>query len=443
MSEQIRFLKYEFSILTINTATATENEERDIKKQTSKVFTRFAGFALIYTTVFAWFGVVFFTGCANDLGPAAPVTNGTHNSNDTTTNMTVIIDSSWNSDSSWYDLQGQLHQRYSHDYYVGFTPSGKGWAKCSVAISLDEGATWNPSPNPLQVIDSGITSFVRCGTKSWVTFRVLGSGSQNIAFKFIGSQYWPDMISIAGGTFQMGSTNGRADEQPIHSVTISPFKISSTEITQGMYLTVIGTNPSYFKSGINYPVESVSWINAVLFCNALSKINGKDTIYQYSGTITSDVVIDYTKNGYRLPTESEWEYACRAGTTTDYYWGRNYPLLTQADTQAIDSNVVWYHNSNNHTWLVASKKSNAFGLYDMTGNVMEWCNDYDINYTAEAQIDPTGNVTKTCRMKRGWGYLIFLNPYEITENWLRSSCRYADYSELSGSDVGFRVVCRL
>ena len=92
--------------------------------------------------------------------------------------------------------------------------------------------------------------------------------------------------------------------------------------------------------------------------------------------IIGNLNIDYARNGYRLPTEAKWEYACRAGTTTDYYWGRNYPLATSADTLAIDSNAVWYDNSPTSTQPVATKQPNAWGLYDMSRKLWEWCNDW-------------------------------------------------------------------
>ena len=106
-----------------------------------------------------------------------------------------------------------------------------------------------------------------------------------------------------------------------------------------------------------------------------------------------------------LPTEAEYEYANRAGTTTDYYWGRNYPPTTTADTLAIDSNAVWYYNSPNSTQPVASKKPNAWGLYDMSGNLWEWCNDWYGSYSATSQTNPTGATSGSYRVLRGgsWG----------------------------------------
>jgi len=221
------------------------------------------------------------------------------------------------------------------------------------------------------------------------------------------------MINIPAGTFQMGDTNANLLNQlsgssPLHCVTLGAFAMSQTLVTQEQYQAVMGTNPAYFDSGGTWPVEQVSWYDAALFCNALSKLAGLDTVYIGDGTIDASVVIDYTKNGYRLPTEAEWEYACCAGTTTDYYWGRNYPPITLADTLALDSNAVWYYNSPNGTQPVARKKPNGWGLYDMSGNVWEWCNDWYGHYgyyNATCQTNPTGAVSGTYRVLRGgsWG----------------------------------------
>jgi formylglycine-generating enzyme required for sulfatase activity len=175
------------------------------------------------------------------------------------------------------------------------------------------------------------------------------------------------------------------EENPIHRVTISAFYIDTTEVTQNEYLLLMKTNPSRFVQG-THPVENVTWYDAVLFCNARSIRDHKDTVYKYNsilgrnpnGGVTGleDLSIDMKKNGYRLPTEAEYEYACRAGSTADYYWGMNFPPTTHADTLEIDNNAVWYFNSPNCTQPVASKKPNIWGLYDMNGNVWEWCNDW-------------------------------------------------------------------
>jgi len=250
-----------------------------------------------------------------------------------------------------------------------------------------------------------------------------------------------NMVSIPGGTFLMGSTL----ETKIHSVTLSAFKMGATEVTQELYSAVMKDNPSHFSglAGSLRPVESVTWDDAAYFCNALSRLSGKDTVYRYSGVIDSSVVIDYSKNGYRLPTEAEWEYAARGGATADYYWGKSYPMSTKADTIAADSHTVWAHNSLllgstsslYGTHAIAEKKPNNLGLYDMSGNVSEWVNDvWSMSYKADAQNDPTGpTILSTFRSWRG-------GNWTSDSRSIRSSYRTADYGFMVANFRGFRKI---
>jgi formylglycine-generating enzyme len=254
------------------------------------------------------------------------------------------------------------------------------------------------------------------------------------------------MKLISGGTFQMGDTLD-ANEKPVHSVTLSAFYMDTTEVTQADYLAIMLVNPSYFDSGSTWPVDRVTWFDAVLYCNARSKRDGKDTVYSYTSvtgtpgngcTALGGLVIDTSKHGYRLSTEAEWEYACRAETTTEYYWGGSYPLTTAADTVAIDNNAVSSNNSVGSTARVAIKLPNAYGLYDMSGNVWEWCNDWYGGYNILDQINPTGAPTGTARVLRGcsWG-----NRYYV---YFRSAVRGYDTPESKASYdyPGFRCVLR-
>jgi formylglycine-generating enzyme required for sulfatase activity len=247
------------------------------------------------------------------------------------------------------------------------------------------------------------------------------------------------MIQLAGGTFLMGSNCAVPDaylERPVHSVALSSFWMDTTEVTQNDYYSLMQVNPSRFANDPMRPVEGVTWYDAVLYCNARSKRDQKDTVYSYqSKTMDSiwcigldSVKTDFARNGYRLPTEAEWEFACKAGDTFDYYWGRSYPLQMAADTAAMDSNSVWLHNATSTTALVATKKPNAWGLYDMSGNVCEWCNDnWDMsnNYTDSAATDPAGPETGWVRIIRGSSINDYYS-YGDPDYYQRSSIRRSD-----------------
>ena len=206
-----------------------------------------------------------------------------------------------------------------------------------------------------------------------------------------------NFVRINGGTFSMGSPAnepGRDSDQTQRQVTVSSFYMSRYEVTQKEYQEVMGTNPSNFK-GDNLPVECVSWYDAVEYCNARSRKEGLTPAYTISGSGDNRTVAwNRSANGYRLPTEAEWEYACRAGTTTAYNTGAS-----------INNNTGWYRaNSAESTQEVGRKPANAWGLYDMHGNVWEWCWDWYGNYASGAQTDPVGASSGSYRVIRGGGW---------------------------------------
>lgn len=243
------------------------------------------------------------------------------------------------------------------------------------------------------------------------------------------------LVLIPSGSFEMGNTGnwdiGWDNEVP-HKVTISrSFLMSKYEITQKQYFevmdTIIGT---HFKRE-NLPVADVSWLDAIKFCNLLSELNGFEKCYSGSGT---NIVCDWNANGYRLPTEAEWEYACKAGTTTDFYNGK----LNYKDCKPIDTTldrIAWY--CGNDVFIksdVGSKEPNRFGLYDMSGGVHEWCWDAYVDYDTSQQIDPKGlkDFFKN-RVKRG-------GSYDSESYRCRSSIRESEYYTNRIYDVGFRIV---
>jgi len=240
------------------------------------------------------------------------------------------------------------------------------------------------------------------------------------------------MVRIPEGTFQMGNTGtyGGLHEKSERSVTISrDFLMSMYEITQKQYEEVMGTNPSNFK-GENLPVENVTWYEAVEYCNKLSEKEGLDKCYSGSG---NTIVCDWDANGYRLPTEAEWEYAAKAGTTTDFYSGD----VTNQYCTPIDRNldtIGWYcGNSNDKTQEVGQKAPNDFGLYDMTGNVWEWCWDWYGSYTNTPETDPRGPVSGSYRVRRGGSWF-------DDASFCRSAFRNVNYPTDRIIAVGFRVV---
>ena len=186
------------------------------------------------------------------------------------------------------------------------------------------------------------------------------------------------MVHVEGGTFTMGATSEQgsdadSDEKPAHSVTLSSYYIGQTEVTQALWKAVMGSNPSYFE-GDNLPVERVSWEDCQEFVSKLNRLTGKN---------------------FRLPTEAEWEYAARGGGKSRGY--------KYSGSNTLGS-VAWYDDNSGHP--VGTKSSNELGLYDMSGNVWEWCQDWKGGYSSSTQTNPKGPNSGTYRVSRGgcWYY---------------------------------------
>jgi len=230
-------------------------------------------------------------------------------------------------------------------------------------------------------------------------------------------------VRIQGGTFTMGSPANepyrKGDEGPQHQVTVGSFYMGKYEVTQKEYQEIMGTNPSNFK-GDNLPVERVSWYDAIEYCNRRSQKEGLTPAYTING---NNVTWNRGANGYRLPTEAEWEYACRAGTTSAYNTGAN-----------ISDNTGWYYdNSGSKTHPVGQKPANVWGLYDMHGNVWEWCWDWYGNYSSGSQTDPVGASSGTSRVVRGGSWA------GDAEN-VRSANRFSNSPGYRYFNLGFRLV---
>ncbi len=215
------------------------------------------------------------------------------------------------------------------------------------------------------------------------------------------------MVRVEGGTFWMGATAEQgddtySDEKPAHQVTLSTYYIGETEVTQELWKVVMGSNPSYF-SGSKHPVEDVSWDNCQTFINKLNQLTGKN---------------------FRLPTEAEWEFAARGGNKSK---GFKY-----AGSNSI-GDVAWCgSNSGDKTHEVGTKQANELGIYDMSGNVWEWCQDWYVGYSSNVQTNPAGPSTGSYRVNRGGSW--FLNAW-----YCRVSYRNYYTPTSTGGNLGLRL----
>ena len=228
------------------------------------------------------------------------------------------------------------------------------------------------------------------------------------------------MVYVEGGTFQMGATSEQSgaddDERPVHNVTLDSYYIAATEVTQAQWQAVMGTSVqdqaakagfSGYASGPDYPMYYVSWEEAQTFCRKLSSITGKT---------------------YLLPTEAQWEYAARGGVAhgTDLYSGSYSPEA-----------VAWYsRNSSSDPHPVGELRANRLGLYDMSGNVYEWCSDWYGPYSPETQYNPSGPISGSCRVYRGGSWFFGADDCRI-------AYRGNNYPSARNGFIGFRVVCIL
>ena len=201
----------------------------------------------------------------------------------------------------------------------------------------------------------------------------------------------------------MGSKRGDSDERPIHIVTVNSFYIGKYELTQKEWVEVMGSNPSYYK-GDNLPVESITWYNAIDYCNKRSVKEGLTPCYSINGNTSPSswssgtIVCNWNADGYRLPTEAEWEYAAHGGNK-----GIGYKYSGSNKLKEVGG---YKNNSDEKTHPVGDKKSNELGIYDMSGNVWEWCWDWynEDYYSSSPQNNPKGPESGSYRVRRGGGY---------------------------------------
>jgi len=268
---------------------------------------------------------------------------------------------------------------------------------------------------------------------------------------FTETKYGIEMVHIKGGEFNMGCApewkNCEADELPAHKVKVSDFYIGRYEVTQKQWREIMGTaarehwyeeKPS-FGEGDNYPMYYVNWYEAVEFCNKLSELTGRKPVYRIDKTMKDPnnegvwedrigkkwiVTVISGANGYRLPTEAEWEYAARGGAKSKGY--------KYSGSNNLDD-VAWYwDNSARCTHEAGSKQPNELGIYDMSGNVWEWCWDWYGPYSDNAQTDPIGAASGFCRVIRG-------GAWNSSGRSARSASRCQTGPDSWSHDIGFRL----
>jgi len=274
----------------------------------------------------------------------------------------------------------------------------------------------------LQLCCSVVAALILAGINSPAQTASTGTGS------IVKTKCGSDMAAIPAGQFTMGFNKGPIDAKPEHTVKIDGFLMDQHEITQEIYEAVTGKNPSRVKNPKN-PVEQVTWSAVARFSNARSVQEGLTPCYN-----TNTWECDFSATGYRLPTEAEWEYACRAGGTTEYYFGD--------DPEKLKSYAWFDDNSEDHPHPAGQRKPNAWGLYDMAGNVWEWCNDnYDAKYYRESPADnPHGPKQGEKRVLRGGAWSA---SADSCTSWMRN-CDQMGLTDvcLTMDSNGFRCVRR-
>ena len=233
------------------------------------------------------------------------------------------------------------------------------------------------------------------------------------------------LVYVEGGSFMMGSDDydSDEDEQPIHEVSVSSFYIGKYQVTQEEWQDVMRNDPSDFE-GDMLPVDTIDWYDAIEYCNKRSIKEGLKPCYSGFG---DNITCDWTANGYRLPTEAEWEYAARGGKKSKGY--------IYSGSNDLDEVAWYYDNSGDETHPVGEKKANELGIYGMSGNVWEWCWDwYDENYYQQSpKQDPRGPSSGDYRVLRG-------GSWDYYDDYCRVAYRTYDNPDRRFSDYGLRIL---
>ena len=318
-----------------------------------------------------------------------------------------------------YDLCGDLGQRFLTIVDLSVLSSYDDGRSCEGKVLVD-GEKQGNTPLKLKVLAASHTVEVQCDEGgSSVEVDLTAGEKKSLSVEIsLGPKVSDGYVEVKAGSFQMGSPTSEPDretDETQHQVTLTrDFFLKTTEVTQGEWRAVMGNNPSYFSScGDDCPVESVSWYDSLAYLNALSKSEGVEACYELSGcsgtagggcsrayacTGNYSCTVKFKGldcKGYRLPTEAEWEVAARAGSTGKYSDGSSSPDA-----------VAWHSgNSDSKTHTVSQKSANAWGLYDMHGNVWEWTWDWSGDYPAKA-TDPQGADSGTYRVFRGGSWYV-------------------------------------
>ena len=254
-----------------------------------------------------------------------------------------------------------------------------------------------------------------------------------------------DMVLVEGGTFEMGSDIGESDEKPVRSISIKDFYIGKYEVTQSQWVAIMDNIPSKYYQNKNdsLPVMWVNWYDAIEFCNKMSVIekleecysvdkNKKDPDnYHQFDSLKYTIICNFEANGYRLPTEAEWEYAAKGGLQSNNY--------TYSGSNNIDE-VGWYRKNSKGsdygtTHYIGEKKPNELGIYDMSSNLSEWCWDWysEKSYTECSNTNPIGCLNGKSRVVRGGNFTDFAKECRVVN-------RHCNYPQNGYFSLGFRVV---